>query len=91
MLPHNFFLLKIIIVVTVLLIEFLSITATCSCPLSVREYNVSSSDGFADKMKREHIVSFVQLRMKLDATIDNRLDISKDVAPPGNEMLYANP
>ena len=33
---------------------------------NVREYNVSSSNGFADKMKREHIVSFVQLRMELD-------------------------
>ena len=26
---------------------------------NVREYNVSNSDGFTDKMKREHIVSFV--------------------------------
>ena len=47
---------------------------------NVREYNVSSGDGFSDKMKREHIVLFVQFRMELDATIDNRLVISKDVA-----------
>ena len=46
---------------------------------NVREYNVSSSDGFTDKMKREHIVSFVQLRMELDAAVDNRLVITKDV------------
>ena len=46
---------------------------------NVREYNVSSSNGCTDKMKREHIVSFVQLRMELDAAVDNRLVITKDV------------